>query len=784
MTVRCRITRDKHGMDRGIYPTYYLHMEREDRKFFLLAARRRKRSATSNYVISSDATDLSRNAYSFAGKLRANFLGTQFVVYTGGRLGKNRTEVPSTNRSRQSIRSTDSGCEFADENLYAVRDNLRELAAIIYGMTVRCRITRDKHGMDRGIYPTYYLHMEREDRKFFLLAARRRKRSATSNYVISSDATDLSRNAYSFAGKLRANFLGTQFVVYTGGRLGKNRTEVPSTNRSRQSIRSTDSGCEFADENLYAVRDNLRELAAIIYDTNVLGFKGPRKMTVLIPRMLDNDQRAEFGAGTANDGLVEAWKQKCMSNLMELHNKNPVWNEGDDENEDTFKSVVESQANTVPRFPSSASALGYTVRQQSPSPPSVRDQTDMNTPTLVQPIGRLIDWIVDPTVKDERTCQEATGSVINLLQDPQASNRIVLKNTKVTVIGDLSHQPSAISQMNSLTESSQTFPALSVTKQKLSPPPPSNRQRRRSAPMQPVRPPSVVRNDSSEVLMRNSLTRPKQQSFEREQSIDVPITECDRTSRSSVNVDTIVRPSAILRKSRHSRTKRPNQQTISTRQSIDSCSLVELELSERCESLERLLIARPRCAQTHIVRTLFHTPESQPHPSLQLSLTARWIPASRSNHGMRALRKRSTQLSSSTHKPHSANIVQNQDFSQPKTGGSSIHKTKTVIGKTSAGGDASRASSHFDPTENLEEFVLYPAPQVNTQSYVVNFYGRVTQASVKNFQIVHDADVNYVIMQFGRVAEDLFTMDYAYPMCALQAFGIALSSFDGKLACE
>lgn len=39
-------------------------------------------------------------------------------------------------------------------------------------------------------------------------------------------------------------------------------------------------------------------------------------------------------------------------------------------------------------------------------------------------------------------------------------------------------------------------------------------------------------------------------------------------------------------------------------------------------------------------------------------------------------------------------------------------------------------------------------------------------------------------MQFGRVAEDVFTMDYSYPMCALQAFAIALSSFDSKLACE
>ncbi len=33
------------------------------------------------------------------------------------------------------------------------------------GMTVKCRITRDKKGMDRGMYPTYYLHLEREDGK-------------------------------------------------------------------------------------------------------------------------------------------------------------------------------------------------------------------------------------------------------------------------------------------------------------------------------------------------------------------------------------------------------------------------------------------------------------------------------------------------------------------------------------------------------------------------------------------------------------------------------------------
>jgi len=32
-------------------------------------------------------------------------------------------------------------------------------------VTMKCRITRDKKGIDRGIYPTYYLHLEREDGK-------------------------------------------------------------------------------------------------------------------------------------------------------------------------------------------------------------------------------------------------------------------------------------------------------------------------------------------------------------------------------------------------------------------------------------------------------------------------------------------------------------------------------------------------------------------------------------------------------------------------------------------
>jgi len=96
------------------------------------------------------------------------------------------------------------------------------------------------------------------------------------------------------------------------------------------------------------------------------------------------------------------------------------------------------------------------------------------------------------------------------------------------------------------------------------------------------------------------------------------------------------------------------------------------------------------------------------------------------------------------------------------------------------------------------------------QCWCLNFRGRVTVASVKNFQLIaaplldavpseltqqaqqqtqpssssSASDHDKVILQFGKVAKDMFTMDYRYPLSAFQAFTICLTSFDTKLACE
>ncbi|XP_053086775.1 tubby-related protein 1 isoform X2 [Pangasianodon hypophthalmus] len=168
------------------------------------------------------------------------------------------------------------------------------------GITVKCKVTRDKRGMDRGLYPTYYLHLDNE-KKVFLLAGRKRKKSTTSNYLISIDPTDLSRGGENYIGKLRSNLMGTKFTVFDNA-VHPDRA-LPDMSNARQ------------------------ELAAIIYETNVLGMKGPRRMTVIIPGMDKDGERVPIRPRSENDGLLIRHQNRNMENLIELRNKTPVWNE-------------------------------------------------------------------------------------------------------------------------------------------------------------------------------------------------------------------------------------------------------------------------------------------------------------------------------------------------------------------------------------------------------------------------------------------------------------------------
>jgi len=76
-------------------------------------------------------------------------------------------------------------------------------------------------------------------------------------------------------------------------------------------------------------------------------------------------------------------------------------------------------------------------------------------------------------------------------------------------------------------------------------------------------------------------------------------------------------------------------------------------------------------------------------------------------------------------------------------------------------------------------------PKWNEQkgAYVLNFNRRVTEASVKNFQLVDADNPELMYLQFGRVGKDNFNLDFRHPLSPFQAFTLCLSCFDYKLGC-
>jgi tubby-related protein 1 len=110
--------------------------------------------------------------------------------------------------------------------------------------------------------------------------------------------------------------------------------------------------------------------------------------------------------------------------------------------------------------------------------------------------------------------------------------------------------------------------------------------------------------------------------------------------------------------------------------------------------------------------------------------------------------------------------------------------------------DSERSAPDDVPTVSHELESARPAWNASCRAYVLNFNGRVTRPSVKNFQLVcaaaqDDADVSgddashpRVFAQFGRVDDNLFTLDFAHPLGPLTAFAACLSAFESKFARE
>lgn len=180
------------------------------------------------------------------------------------------------------------------------------------GFCLECRIVRNRSGLNK-LYPKYSLQVEATGQH--LMSSKKRSKNKTSHYVITTNPeAKCEKDDDSYLGKLRSNFVGSEFVVY--GR-GINPKKVPPGTPAGQAITM--------------VRP---EHAGISYTSTLWGKKprGPRRMQVVLPHVTSLGEVLASRPLSEDTGLAaEARKAPTNGNgdtrVDQYHNKPPKWNE-------------------------------------------------------------------------------------------------------------------------------------------------------------------------------------------------------------------------------------------------------------------------------------------------------------------------------------------------------------------------------------------------------------------------------------------------------------------------
>lgn len=163
--------------------------------------------------------------------------------------------------------------------------------------TVQCQIRRNRDGTNK-LHPTYTLFLKQDD--VFLMNAKKRPNNRTSNYLVTMGLNDLSREGPNYLGKLRSNFIGTEFEIYDNGHNPKDQPE-------------------------FSGQQTRKEMGGVMYAANVLGHKGPRKMQVALPPV-DEEGQIQHTSGD-NDLIRRIKDHEYLNNSVYLINKPPRWND-------------------------------------------------------------------------------------------------------------------------------------------------------------------------------------------------------------------------------------------------------------------------------------------------------------------------------------------------------------------------------------------------------------------------------------------------------------------------
>lgn len=134
-----------------------------------------------------------------------------------------------------------------------------------------------------------------------MLTGKKRTMNKTSNYMITVDQNKFNKDANGYLGKVRSNFLGTEFYIFDS-------KENPGKTATKD--------------------DSRQQYGVVQYETNVLGSKGPRRMKVLLP-MVSRDGEEIFWPDTEveNESIQGKFASNESDDIMFFFNKPPKWNE-------------------------------------------------------------------------------------------------------------------------------------------------------------------------------------------------------------------------------------------------------------------------------------------------------------------------------------------------------------------------------------------------------------------------------------------------------------------------
>jgi len=138
---------------------------------------------------------------------------------------------------------------------------------------------------------------------------------------------DLERDGANYLGKVRANFLGTEFVLYDKG-LNPEDAQAQRKTAPELAVRQELGLAIYVSDNTLDDPCPQSDFVMCTQEPNLFGSKGPRKMQAIIPSLRNDNNRIVWRPLKADDSMLSTFKQGGTNGMIQLVNKNPKWHEG------------------------------------------------------------------------------------------------------------------------------------------------------------------------------------------------------------------------------------------------------------------------------------------------------------------------------------------------------------------------------------------------------------------------------------------------------------------------